>query len=137
VPLSRAPSISSAVPRLSCALAHSSGTPSRVHSVSAARKAVTASSNRAVPLSRSPSPKSALPRLFCVRGPVERHTFAGSFLQGVAIGADGFLQAGGAALNDSSERRERIAVDMMDNQARCPHTQSDNNRSSQPTLQLG
>jgi hypothetical protein len=46
-------------------MAQSSGTRSRVHSSSAARKASIASCSRAVPLSCSPSNRSASPRLFC------------------------------------------------------------------------
>ncbi len=61
VPFPRSPSARSALPRLFCVAAQSSGTRSRVLSFSAARYAVTASPSRAVPLSRSPNLSSALP----------------------------------------------------------------------------
>ena len=60
----------SALPRLFCVVAQSSGTRSRVSSSSACAKAATASSSRTVPLSRSPSLQSALPR--CPASPPSR-----------------------------------------------------------------
>jgi hypothetical protein len=55
VPFSRSPSLVSALPRLSCVVAHWSGTRSRVISWSVSLQASTASSRRSVPFSRSPS----------------------------------------------------------------------------------
>ena len=81
VPVSRSPSARSALPRLFCVIAQSSGTRSRVLSCSASRKALTASSSRAVPLSRSPSVQSASAEVALRRRPVERHALAGPFLQ--------------------------------------------------------
>ena len=66
VPLSRWPSVWSALPKSTCVAAQASGTRSRVYSSSAARKAPTACSRRAVPLSRARSVASAMPRLVWV-----------------------------------------------------------------------
>ncbi len=62
----RFPMAHNAEPRLYWVAAQSSGTRSRVLSLSASRKATTASSSFAVPLSRSPRADNAEPRLFCI-----------------------------------------------------------------------
>jgi hypothetical protein len=79
VQLSRPPRLVSALPRLIWMPAHWSGARSRLLSLRASRKAVTASSRRAVPLSRSPSFVSAVaeivqrrPALLCVLPEVKR-----------------------------------------------------------------
>ena len=98
----------SAMPRLFCVIAQSSGTRSRVISSSAARKAATASSSRAVPLSRSPEPRKRGAEVVLRRRPVERHPLARPFLQRGAVGRDRLLQPRRAALA-LPERPERGA----------------------------
>jgi hypothetical protein len=99
-PFSRSPSPASAAPRLFWASAHWSGTLSRVFSFRL-RDRRRRPQSFAVPISRSPRRKSG-------SGPFERHAFAGSFLQGFAIGRDG-LREPRRPLFPLAEPRERRA----------------------------
>src|SRR6516162_9326006 len=65
-PPPRIPMAFNAEPKLYWVAAHSSGTRSRVLSLSASRKATTASSSLAVPTSRSPRTSNAEPGLLCI-----------------------------------------------------------------------
>src|SRR6266487_1356130 len=106
----RSPRRQSALPRLFWVLAQSSGTRSRVRSLSASRQAATASSSFAVPLSRVPRARSALPQIVLCPGPLERYDLAALFLQRVAIGHDGLFEPRRSALAASEDGKRKAQI---------------------------